>query len=260
MCRARPFSRSSSQGSRSGRRARVGPGEASGQGCAAPPVAACGERVQFLPAGPSPVGRKPLARRRGRCAAGGVTGSSTSPAYGVSEPSPGPGDRPALSSPPPGFSGRTRLPGSSGGQGPGAPAGTGPQIPPGTGPSVRVACSAGAASRSGRPSGSPSWGDAAAGGAVGRGHGAASASGSAGRPVCSPRAGGHQARRLGRLPAERRGGPETRTWGQLHARRFFDPCLWYKEPRFPTLGRRKVLYKCFVEGVLSLAKIRRLVI
>ena len=33
-----------------------------------------------------------------------------------------------------------------------------------------------------------------------------------------------------------------------------------KEPRFPTLGGRKVLYKCFVEGVLSPAKIRRLVI
>ena len=135
-------------------------------------------------------------------------------------------DRPALSSPPPGFSGRTRLPGSSGGQRPGAPAGTEPQIPPGAGPSVRVACPAGAASHSGRPSSSPSRGDAAPGGAVGRGHGAASASGSAGRPVCSLRAGGHQARRLGCLPAERRGGPETRTWGQLHARRFFDPCLW----------------------------------
>ena len=169
-------------------------------------------------------------------------------------------DRPALSSPPPGVSGRTRLPGSSGSQGPGAPVGTGPQIPPSTGPSVRVACPAGADTRCGRPRGNTSQGDAAAGGAVGRGHGAAWASGSAGRPVCSPRAGGHQARRLGRLPAERRGGPETRTWGQLHARRFFDPCLWYKEPRFPTLGRRKVLYKCFVEGVLSLAKIRQLVI
>ena len=33
-----------------------------------------------------------------------------------------------------------------------------------------------------------------------------------------------------------------------------------KEPRFPTLGGRKVLYKGFVEGVLSPAKIRRLVI
>ena len=32
-----------------------------------------------------------------------------------------------------------------------------------------------------------------------------------------------------------------------------------KEPRFPTLGGRKVLYKCFVEGVLSPAKISRLV-
>ena len=116
-------------------------------------------------------------------------------------------DRPALSSPPPGFSGRTRLPGSSDGQGLGAPAGTGPQIPQGPWPSVRVACPAGAASQSG----SPSQGNAAVGGAVGRGHGAASASGSAGRPVCSPRAGGHQARRLRRLPAERRGGPETRT-------------------------------------------------
>ncbi|MXQ99493.1 hypothetical protein E5288_WYG021752 [Bos mutus] len=100
-----------------------------------------------------------------------------------------PGDRPALSSPPPGFSGRTRLPGSSGGQGPGASVGTGPQILQGPGPSVRVACPTSAASQSGRPSGSPSQEDAAAGGAVGRGHGAASASGSAGRHVCSPRAG-----------------------------------------------------------------------
>ena len=33
-----------------------------------------------------------------------------------------------------------------------------------------------------------------------------------------------------------------------------------KEPRFPTLGGRKFLYKCFVEGVFSQAKIRRLVI
>lgn len=112
-------------------------------------------------------------------------------------------------------------------------------IPPSTGPSVRVACPAGAASRSGRPSGSPSWGDEAAGGAVGRGHGAAWAPGSAGRPVCSPRAGGHQARRLGRLPAERRGGPETTTWGQLHARRFFDPCLWCGRTQISRPGRKK---------------------
>ena len=202
-------------------------------------VAVCGERVQFLPAGPSPAGWKPLARRRIRCVAGGIPGSSASPVRGGSEPSLGHGDRPALSSPPPGFSGRPRLPGSSGGQGPGAPAGTGPQIPPGPGPSVRVACPAGAAFRRGRPSGSPSQGDAAAGGAVGLGHWAALASGSAGRPVCSPRAGGHQARRLRRLPAERRGGPETTTWGQLHARRFFDPCLWCERTQISHPGRKK---------------------
>ena len=74
MCRARPFSRSSASGPRSGRRPGVGPGEASGRGRAAPSVAACAERVQFLPAGTSPVGWKPLAQRRGRCAAGGVPG------------------------------------------------------------------------------------------------------------------------------------------------------------------------------------------
>ena len=216
--------------------------------------------MQFLPAGPSPVGRKLLARRRGRCAAGGIPGSSASPARGGSEPSLGHGDRPALSSSLPGFLGRTRLPGSSGGQRPGAPAGTEPQIPPGAGPSVRVACPAGAASHSGLPSSSPSRGDAAPGGAVGRGQGAASTSGSAGRPVCSPRARGHQARRLGRLPAERRGGQKlglgvncTRAASLIHV-------SGVKEPRFPTLGGREFLYKCFVEGVLSLAKIRWLVI
>ena len=212
--------------------------------------------MQFLPAGPSPVGRKLLARRRGRCAAGGIPGSSASSACGVSEPAPMPGDRPALSSPPPGFSGRTRLPGSSDGQGLGAPAGTGPQIPQGPWPSVRVACPAGAASQSG----SPSQGNAAVGGAVGRGHGAALASGSAGRPVCSPRAGGHQAWWLRRLPAERRGGPETATWGQLYARRFLDPGLWCGRTQISRPGRRKFLFKCFVQSVLSPAKISPLVI
>ena len=122
----------------------------------------------------------PLCRR-------GIPGSSTSPAREASEPSLGHGYRPALSSPPPGVSGRTRLPGSSGGQGPGAPVGTGPQIPPGPGPSVRLACPAGPDTLCSRPRGSTSQGDAAAGGVVGRGHGAAWASGSAGRPVCSPR-------------------------------------------------------------------------
>ncbi|XDA69633.1 hypothetical protein R6Z07F_000005 [Ovis aries] len=87
------------------RRPGVGHGEASGRGRAAPSVAACGEWVQFLPAGPSPAGWKPLAQRRGRCAARGIPGSSASPARGGSERSPEPGDRPALSSPPPGFSG-----------------------------------------------------------------------------------------------------------------------------------------------------------
>ena len=169
-------------------------------------------------------------------------------------------DRPALSSPPPGFSGRTRLPGSSGGQGPGAPVGTGPQIPPGPGPSMRVACLAGAASRSGRPSSSPSWGDAAAGGAVGRGHGAAWASGSAGRPVCSPRAGGHQARRLRRLPAERRGGPKLRLGVNCTRAASLIHVSGVEEPRSPALGGRNILYKYFAEGVLSPAKISRLVI
>ena len=150
----------------------------------------------------------------------------------------GPETAPALSSPPPGFSGRTRLPGFSGGQRPGAPAGTRPQIPPGPGPSVRVACPAGAASQSG----SPSQGNAAVGGAVGRGHGAALASGSAGRPVCSPRAGGHQAWWLRRLPAERRGGPETATWGQLYARRFLDPGLWCERTQISRPGRKKVSF------------------
>ncbi|XP_070655952.1 collagen alpha-1(I) chain-like [Bos indicus] len=189
-------------GERAGMRGPAG-GRVRGEGAVSPRGAEPGRSEALSPA------EGPLRRRRGHrfLHISGLRGIGT-----VS----GARDSPALSSPPPGFSGRTRLPGSSGGQGPGAPAGTGPQIPPSTGPSVRVACPAGAASRSGRPSGSPSWGDAAAGGAVGRGHGAAWAPDSAGRPVCSPRAGGHQARRLGRLPAERRGGPETTTWGQLH--------------------------------------------
>ena len=117
--------------------------------------------------------------------------------------------------------------------------GDGTADPARPGPSVRVACPAGTASRSGRPSGSPSQGDAAAGGAVGRGHGAASATGSAGRPGCSPRAGGHQARRLRRLPAERRGGPETTTRGQLHAGRFFDPRLRCERTQSSHPGRKK---------------------
>ena len=186
MCRARPFSRSSAPGSRSGRRPRIGPGAASGRECGAPSVAACGERVQFLPAGPSPVGQKPLARRRGRCAAAG---------------SPGPphlrpaGDRNSFRGPETAPLSPRRLPSSWGAPGSRVPAaargliscGDGPQIPPGPGPSVRVACPAGADTRCGRPNGLPSRGDTAAGGAVGRGHGAAWASGSAGRPVCSPR-------------------------------------------------------------------------
>lgn len=238
MCRARPFSWSSSPGSRSGRRLRVGPGEASGRGRA--PV---GGRVRgagaVSPCGAEPGRSEALSPAEGPLCRRAIPGSSASLARDASEPSLGHGDRPALSSPPPGFSGRTRIPGSRGVQGLGAPAGTGPQIPPGPGPSVRVACPTGTASPSSRLSGSPSREYAAAGGAVGRGHGAASASGSAGRPVCSPRAGGHQARRLGRLPVERRGGPETRTWGQLHARRFFDPCLWCGRTQISRPGRKK---------------------
>ena len=116
--------------------------------------------------------------------------------------------------------------------------GDGTPDPPGARPSVRVACPAGAASQSG----SPSQGNAAVGGAVGRGHGAALASGSAGRPVCSPRAGGHQAWWLRRLPAERRGGPETATWGQLYARRFLDSGLWCERTQISRPGRKKVSF------------------
>ena len=60
-------------------------------------------------------------------------------------------------------------------------------------------------------------------------------------PPAAPSAarGGHQARRLGRLPVERRGGPKTTTWGQLHARRFFDPCLWCERTQISHPGRKK---------------------
>ena len=136
----------------------------------------------------------------------------------------------ALSSPPPGFSGPSRLPDSRarrGGQGPGAPAGTGLRIPPGPGPYVRVACPMGAASRSGLPAErQPESGDRGSWRRRRAETRDASAPGLAGCPVCSPRAGVHRARPLHRLPVERRGGPETTTWGQLQARRGFDPCLW----------------------------------
>ncbi|XDC54384.1 hypothetical protein R6Z07M_005566 [Ovis aries] len=218
---------------------------------------ACGERVQILPAGPSPVGRKPLARRRGRCAARGFPGSSASPARGGSETSPGHGDRPALSSPPPGFSGRTGLPGSSGGQGPGAPAGTGPQIPPCPGPPCASpaprALLPGAAGRAAvparemRPLEAPSDADTGPPRLPAPPPAPAAALG----PVDTKRVGFAVCpRSAGAAPKLRLGVNCTRAASLIHV-------SGVKEPRVPTLGGRKVLYKGFVEGVLSPAKIRR---
>ncbi|XDA69635.1 hypothetical protein R6Z07F_000007 [Ovis aries] len=164
---------------------------------------------------------------------------------------------PRLSSPPPAFSGRTRLPGSSGGQGPGAPAGTGPQIPPGPGPPCASpaprALLPGAAGRAAvparemQPLEAPSDADtgpprlpappaapAAAPGPVDTKRG--------GFAVCPPSAGA--------APKLRLGVNCTRAASLIHV-------SGVKEPRVPTLGGRKVLYKGFVEGVLSPAKIRR---
>ena len=260
MCRARPFSRSSSPGSRSGRRPRVGPGEASGRGREAPWVAACGERAQFLPVGPSPVGRKPLTRRRGRCAAGGIPGSSTSPAREASEPSLGPKTAPL--SP-------RRLPASQGAHGSRVPAAaSGPELlrgrnprshpapgPPCASPAPRARLPTAddrAAAPAGemRPLEAPSDGDTGpprllappAAPSAARGPGDTKRGGLA---VC-PRSAG-AAQKLGL------GVNCTRAASLIHV-------SGVKEPRFPTLGGRKFLYKCFVVGVLSPAKIRWLVI
>ena len=216
--------------------------------------------MQFLPAGPSPVGRTLLARRRGRCAAGGIPGSSASLARGVSEPSPGPGDRPALCSPPHGYSRSIQLPSSSGGQGPGEPAGTGPQIrpapiPPCASPAPRARLP-GAAGRAAAPAGemrpleAPSDGDTGpprllappAAPSAARGRGDTKRGGLA---VCP--------RSAGAAPKLRLGVNCTRSASLIHV-------SGVEKPRSPTLGGRNVLYKHFVEGVLSPAKKSRLVI
>ena len=96
-----------------------------------------------------------------------------------------------------------------------------------------------------------------------RGHRAPSTSVSTGFLVCSLRAGGRSAGPLRCLHAARRAGTGTTTRGSTtHCTPRPSSLILVsgvKEPRFPILGERNVLYICFVEGVLSPAKIRCLV-
>ena len=173
----------------------------------------------------------PLCRR-------GIPGSSASPARGGSEQFPGPGDRPALSSPTLLFLGRTRLPSSSGGQGPDLLRGRAPDParPPCASPAPR-ARTPGAAGQTAslvgeiRPLEAPSDGDTGPPGLL-----APPAAPSAARGPGDTKRGGFAVAR----GAQGGGGePETTTWGQLHARRFFDPCLWCGRTQISRPGRKK---------------------
>ena len=147
-------------------------------------------------------------------------GSSTSPARGGSEPSPGPGDRPALS---------CRLPASLGSSGSRVPAAArGPELLRERDPRPRPAPGPSCASPA--PRARPAERQPQ----LGRcGRWRRRRTGTRGRlgfwlrrpPRLQPEGRGTPSEGLRRLPAERRGGPETTTWGQLHARRFFDSCL-----------------------------------
>ena len=157
-----------------------------------------------------------------------------SPARGGSEPSPGPGDRPALS---------CRLPASLGSSGSRVPAAArGPELlrerDPRPRPAPGPSC-ASPAPRARPAERQPQLGRCS--------RWRRRRTGTRGRlgfwlrrpPRLQPEGRGTPSEGLRRLPAERRGGPETTTWGQLHARRFFDSCLWCERTQISHPGQKK---------------------
>ena len=216
--------------------------------------------MQFLPAGPSPVGRKPLARRRAAVPPAGSPGPPHLRPAGYRNRLRGPEIAPL--SP-------RRLPASQGAHGSRVlAAASGPELlrgrnprshpapgPPCVSPAPRPRLP-GAAGREAAPAGemrpleAPSDGDTGppqllappAAPSAARGRGDTKRGGLA---VCP--------RSAGAAPKLRLGVNCTRSASLIHV-------SGVEKPRSPTLGGRNVLYKYFVEGVLSPAKKSRLVI